>query len=134
MSKVRSVLAIAIVSALALVGAGCGGDDEPSTGGTTQASTPATTTPSDTTASTPSDTTAAAAGDATAGKEVFDTRCQGCHGAGGVNGPSGPTLAGTGLTAERVTAQVTNGGGAMPAGLATGTDLENVVAYVVSLQ
>jgi alcohol dehydrogenase (cytochrome c) len=131
MSKVRSTVAIALISALALVGAGCGGDDdEPAAGGTTAApatsSTPATTTPSD--------TTAAAAGDAAAGEEIFNTRCQGCHGAGGVNGPSGPPLADKGLTAERVTNQVVNGGGAMPAGLATGTDLENVVAYVVSLQ
>lgn len=127
MSKIRSALAIAIVSAVALVGAGCGDDDEPSTGGTT----PAATTPA---ATTPSDTTAAAAGDATAGKAVFDTKCQGCHGAGGVDGPSGPPLAGKGLTADAVKNQVTNPRGQMPAGLATGADLDNVAAYVVSLQ
>jgi cytochrome c551 len=76
-----------------------------------------------------------AAGDAAAGQEVFSTVCTGCHlnngqDAGGV----GPQLAGQGLDAEYVTMTVMNGRGAMPAGLVSGADLENVVAYVVSIQ
>jgi cytochrome c551 len=76
-----------------------------------------------------------AAGDAAAGEQIFATTCTGCHlnngqDAGGV----GPQLAGQGLDAELVTTTVMNGRGAMPAGLVSGADLENVVAYVVSIQ
>jgi mono/diheme cytochrome c family protein len=76
-----------------------------------------------------------AAGDVAAGLVVFQAKCTGCHlsdgtAAGGV----GPQLKGMGLSAETIKNQVVNGGGAMPAGLATGTDLDNVVAYVVSIQ
>ena len=78
---------------------------------------------------------AAAAGDATAGEQVFAANCTGCHlnngqDAGGV----GPKLAGIGVDAETVHNQVVNGGGAMPGGLVSGADLDNVVAYVVSIQ
>lgn len=76
-----------------------------------------------------------AAGDAAAGQEVFATNCSGCHlnngqDAGGV----GPQLAGGGRDAALVETTVVNGKGAMPGGLVSGTDLENVVAYVVSIQ
>jgi mono/diheme cytochrome c family protein len=50
--------------------------------------------------------------------------------AGGI----GPQLAGVGLDAAAVETIVTNGRNAMPGGLASGEDLTNVVAYVVSLQ
>ena len=46
----------------------------------------------------------------------------------------GPKLAGAGLDEARVENQVINGGGPMPAGLVSGADLDNVVAYVVSIQ
>jgi mono/diheme cytochrome c family protein len=69
-----------------------------------------------------------------AGLAVFTTKCQGCHGEGGVDGPAGPPLASKGLAADAITNQVVNGGGAMPAGLAAGKDLDDVVAYVLSLQ
>jgi mono/diheme cytochrome c family protein len=70
-----------------------------------------------------------------AGEEVFASVCTTCHlnngqDAGGV----GPQLAGLGRDAASVTTTVTNGRGAMPAGLVSGADLENVVAYVVSIQ
>ena len=76
-----------------------------------------------------------ASGDAAAGLAVFDSTCTSCHlndgkDAGGV----GPQLAGMGLDAQTIENQVVNGGGAMPAGLVSGTDLDNVVAYVVSIQ
>lgn len=81
------------------------------------------------------ETEGASSGDAAAGEEVFAANCTGCHlnngnDAGGV----GPQLAGAGLDAAAVTTIVTNGRGAMPAGLVSGDDLENVTAYVVSLQ
>lgn len=74
-------------------------------------------------------------GDVAAGEAFFAQSCSGCHmdngkAAGGI----GPQLAGAGLTADAVKETVTNGKGAMPPGLASGTDLDNVAAYVVSLQ
>jgi mono/diheme cytochrome c family protein len=77
----------------------------------------------------------AAAGDAAAGEQVFAANCTGCHlnngqDAGGV----GPQLTGIGWTEQQIHDQVVNGGGAMPGGLVSGEDLDNVVAYVVSLQ
>jgi mono/diheme cytochrome c family protein len=78
---------------------------------------------------------AAPAGDVNAGKQVFAASCTGCHLSDGTaDGGVGPKLAGLGLTADRIETQVVNGGGAMPGGLVSGTDLDNVVAYVVSLQ
>jgi mono/diheme cytochrome c family protein len=76
-----------------------------------------------------------ASGDATAGLAVFESTCTSCHLNNGQDaGGIGPQLAGAGLDAQTIENQVVNGGGAMPAGLATGADLENVVAYVVSIQ
>jgi len=79
--------------------------------------------------------TEASSGDAADGQEVFAANCTGCHlnngnDAGGV----GPQLAGAGLDTAAVTTIVTNGLNAMPAGLVSGEDLDNVAAYVVSLQ
>lgn len=74
-------------------------------------------------------------GDVAAGEAFFAATCTGCHmdngkAAGGI----GPQLAGLGLTADFVKETVTNGKGAMPPGLASGADLDNVAAYVVSIQ
>ena len=41
---------------------------------------------------------------------------------------------GGGRSADRIRNQVINGGGATPAGLATGADLDSVVAFVLSIQ
>ena len=77
-----------------------------------------------------SDDTAAIA----AGKTFFEGTCQGCHMADGTQAGVGPVLAGMGLTKDRIETQIKNGGGAMPPGLATGTDLENVTKFVLSIQ
>jgi mono/diheme cytochrome c family protein len=74
-----------------------------------------------------------ALGDAYSGELLFQDRCAGCHGLGGTGGGAGPALAGTGLTVEAVQEQVQNGGGVMPAGLATGDDLADVLAYVAQI-
>jgi cytochrome c551 len=76
-----------------------------------------------------------AAGDAAAGEQVFAANCTGCHlnngqDAGGV----GPQLAGAGLDVETIKTTVQNGRGAMPPGLVSGEDLDNVAAYVLSIQ
>lgn len=73
-------------------------------------------------------------GAVTAGKTFFEGTCQGCHTAGGTQAGVGPVLAGKGLTQEEITNRIVKGGGAMPAGLASGDDLENVAKFVLSLQ
>jgi cytochrome c553 len=76
-----------------------------------------------------------AAGDAAAGEQVFAANCTGCHLNNGQDeGGVGPELAGLGDDAEAIRNQVINGGGAMPGGLVSGADLDNVVAYVLSIQ
>jgi mono/diheme cytochrome c family protein len=74
-------------------------------------------------------------GDAAAGETFFVGSCQGCHLNGGQDpGGIGPQLAGQDLNADEVENIVVNGQGAMPGGLASGDDLDNVVAYVMGLQ
>lgn len=77
----------------------------------------------------------APAGNAVVGEALFEQSCGGCHmQAGRAGGGAGPKLQGMGLTPNAITRQIQNGGGPMPGGLVTGTDLQNVVAYVRSLQ
>ncbi|MCX6410527.1 MAG: cytochrome c [Actinobacteria bacterium] len=78
--------------------------------------------------------TAAASGDVAAGKTVFEANCQGCHPAGGTTAGVGPKLQGMGLSLDKIEYQITNGGGGMPGGLISGTDLDNAAAYVESIQ
>ena len=131
----RGAVAALAVAGLLGVAAGCGGDDDSADQPpTTEA--PATTAPPATT--TAPATTAGGGGDAAAveeGQIFFASTCTSCHlengtAAGGV----GPQLAGAGLTEDQIREQVINGGGAMPPGLAQGQDLDNVTAYVLSLQ
>jgi ubiquinol-cytochrome c reductase cytochrome c subunit len=81
----------------------------------------------------PSAVKAAGPGDATAGQAVFESKCAGCHGVGGEGGSPGPRLVGSGLTAADITTRVEQGAGVMPAGLVSGQDEADVVAYVVSI-
>ena len=129
----RAALVLAALIGMVIV-AGCGSDS--SADSTTTEAAPASTAPATTApATTAPATTEAAAGDAVAGETVFAAVCSGCHLNNGTEaGGIGPKLAGTGLDAAAVENQVNNGGGAMPAKLVSGTDLDNVVAYVVSLQ
>jgi mono/diheme cytochrome c family protein len=73
-----------------------------------------------------------ATGDAGRGALVFEQECAGCHGTGGEGG-SGPRLVETGLEAAFVTERVREGAGIMPAGIVTGQDEADVVAFVVSI-
>ena len=72
-------------------------------------------------------------GDVYRGETVFQQSCASCHGAGGRGGGVGPKLAGAGLTPAGVKAQIDNGGGAMPAGVVSGSDEADVLAYIVSI-
>ncbi|HSC93305.1 MAG TPA: PQQ-binding-like beta-propeller repeat protein [Gaiellaceae bacterium] len=75
------------------------------------------------------------AGDAAAGEQVFSDNCAGCHGTSGTGGNGGPDLTAIPMARniERVVAQVTNGGGGMPAfkGTLTQQQINDVSAYVV---
>jgi cytochrome c oxidase subunit I len=101
----RSKLALLLVAgALALVGGGCGDDDD----GSDTSAPPATTT----------DDGGSGTGDAANGEQVFASAgCGGCHAfeAAGSTGSVGPDLDASSASFDAVVAQVTNGGGAMPA-------------------
>jgi len=72
-------------------------------------------------------------GDQYRGETVFQSRCASCHGANGKGGGIGPRLQGLAITVAQVKAQIDAGGGAMPAGLATGGDEADVLAYVATI-
>lgn len=129
-------LADVVAFVLSIQGAAAGGGGTATTAPApaTPAPAPAPTTPAP---ATTAPTTTKAGGNAAsiaAGKAFFAGACQACHASGGTVAGVGPKLAGAGLTADRITTQVTNGGGAMPPGLASGTDLQNVTNYLLSLQ
>ena len=99
---------LVLVGALALVAAGCGGDDNSSGAEETA---PATT-------ETTGGDTGGESGDAANGKTVFASAgCGGCHTfeAAGSSGSVGPNLDDASPSFDAVVTQVTNGGGAMPA-------------------
>jgi mono/diheme cytochrome c family protein len=75
---------------------------------------------------------ARAAGDVDRGEAVFERQCAGCHGDQGTGG-AGPALVETGLDAAEVAAAVQQGRGIMPAGIVSGQEEADVVAYVVSI-
>ena len=72
------------------------------------------------------------AGDVDRGAAIFERECAGCHGEQ-AQGGVGPALVGTGLDATEVAAVVQQGRGVMPAGIVTGQEQADVVAYVVSI-
>lgn len=72
-------------------------------------------------------------GDVSRGETVFQRECASCHGSGGSGGGVGPRLVGAGIDAATATAIVQQGSGVMPAGLVSGRDEADVVAYVVSI-
>ena len=151
MSRIRKLAAFAALAAvLALLGAACVESDPDAAATPTDAETVANTaaqTDADgnTVPAEGSEPPAAggegegegegAEGDVAAGEAAFAASCSGCHlengtAAGGV----GPQLAGSGVDGDAIRTIVANGRGAMPGGLASGEDLDNIVAYVLSLQ
>ena len=83
---------------------------------------------------TPNEPTEEVAGDPEAGTTVWSNNCAGCHGLDGAGANGGPNLVGneTALDATKVRAQVTNGGGGMPAFKDTLStkQIADVTAYV----
>jgi mono/diheme cytochrome c family protein len=148
-------VAVAVISSAALIGlgAGCGGSDSSASSTPGDATTIANNAPQTDSngktvpapgAATTADAgggaaagsgAAAGGGDAAAGKTIFEATCQGCHLAAGTQaGGVGPKLQGMGLPLATIKHQIMNGGGGMPAGLLSGTDLDNAAAYVESIQ
>ena len=82
----------------------------------------------------PAEPTDEGEGDPEAGAAVWSDNCAGCHGLDGGGANGGPSLVGNeaALDPERVRAQVTNGGGGMPAFKDTLTEQQigDVSAYV----
>jgi mono/diheme cytochrome c family protein len=74
----------------------------------------------------------AVAGDIERGGAIFQRECATCHGAP-AEGGVGPALVDTGLDAATVGAVVEQGRGVMPAGIVSGQEQADVVAYVVSV-
>ena len=85
----------------------------------------------------PTEPTDEGEGDPEAGAAVWSDNCAGCHGLDGRGANGGPNLVGNeaALDPERVRAQVTNGGGGMPAFKDTLTEQQigDVTAYVTEL-
>jgi mono/diheme cytochrome c family protein len=111
---------LALAGALALVAAGCGGDDNSGTAEPTPVTT---------------ETTAGQAGDAANGKTVYASAgCGGCHTfeAAGSTGSVGPNLDDAAPSYDAVVTQVTNGGGAMPSfeDKLTAQEIRDVAAFV----
>lgn len=132
-ARTTAALAVALAcGALAVAGCGDSSSDSQPQASTTS---PATTAPP------PAPPPAPAAppaplrpGDVAAGQAVFAESCDTCHAGLGSRAYIGPRLAGQGLTASLIRTRVVQGKAPMPAGLASGQDLADVVAYVLSLQ
>jgi mono/diheme cytochrome c family protein len=73
------------------------------------------------------------AGAAAHGEELFAQNCASCHGEGGTGGGVGPTLAGAEISLDEARSTIENGSGVMPAGLVSGQDLEDVLAYLETI-
>ena len=73
-------------------------------------------------------------GDAEAGAAVYEANCSGCHGALGTGGNGGPDIS-DGQSRTTVIAQVTNGGGGMPAfkGELDQQQISDVAAFVTDV-
>lgn len=133
MAKYKLGVAALLGAAIISVGAGCGGSDPKEA--ETPASAVTVTNGAETSAATTTEAGGGSAkGDVAAGKTFFESTCQTCHPAGGTAAGVGPMLTATALDEAGITKQITNGKGAMPGGLASGADLENVTAYVLSIK
>jgi cytochrome c551 len=72
-------------------------------------------------------------GDAIRGEQLFAENCTTCHGEGGSGGGVGPRLAGSDVSIQEARSTIENGRGVMPAGLVSGQDLEDVLAYLETI-
>jgi mono/diheme cytochrome c family protein len=73
-----------------------------------------------------------ASADATRGATVFANTCSGCHGAQ-AQGGVGPPLAGNPIGVEGATTVIRQGRGGMPAGLVSGQDEADLIAFLTTV-
>lgn len=71
--------------------------------------------------------------DAFHGEQLFAENCATCHGEGGEGGGVGPRLAGSSIPVAVARSTIENGSGVMPAGVVTGQELEDVLAYLETI-
>lgn len=107
-----------MVVLVVLVTVGCGGDNSESTPSTPTGPVP----------------TVASRGNVLQGRTVFETNCQVCHLSGGVEAGNGPVLAKMNLTEGAIRTQIDEPRNAMPPDIVSGEELDDVIAFVVSLQ
>jgi mono/diheme cytochrome c family protein len=67
------------------------------------------------------------------GEQLFAENCATCHGEGGSGGGVGPRLIGNDVSIAAARSTIESGSGVMPAGLVTGQDLEDVLAYLETI-
>jgi mono/diheme cytochrome c family protein len=72
-------------------------------------------------------------GDASHGKSLFAAKCTTCHGANGSGGTLGPRLQGASIDLTEAKQRIDEGASGMPAHLVTGTQEDDVLAYVREL-
>jgi mono/diheme cytochrome c family protein len=72
-------------------------------------------------------------GDPYRGQTVFQQTCATCHGSEGQGGGGGPQIAGTGITVAAAKAQIESPRGVMPAGLVSGQQEADVLAYLAGI-
>jgi mono/diheme cytochrome c family protein len=70
-----------------------------------------------------------AKGDARHGAEIFAEKCASCHGANG-SGGTAPKLSGASISLDTARQRIDEGASGMPAGLVSGQDEEDVLAYL----
>ena len=72
-------------------------------------------------------------GDPYRGETVFQQTCATCHGDGGKGGGGGPQLAGNTISLAAAKAQIESPRGVMPAGLVSGGQEQDVLAYLATI-
>jgi mono/diheme cytochrome c family protein len=72
-------------------------------------------------------------GDFYRGQTTFSQKCAACHGSDGKGGPIGPKLDGLSLSLPAAKAQIDGGGSTMPAGLVTGSQESDVLAFLATI-
>ena len=125
----RKLVALLLVACCALFLAACG-DDKEEEDRMPSSSAPATTTTESTTS------TADAGPEDVDGKTIFSNNCSSCHGATGGGGNGGPAVNTGKLQVAAISAQITNGGGGMPAfgGQLSEEEITALAEYVASMK
>jgi cytochrome c551 len=72
-------------------------------------------------------------GDPYRGELAFEENCASCHGTGGEGGGVGPKLEGNPISLAKAKETIDSGRGVMPAGLVSGKQEQDVLAYLATI-